>query len=1036
LRAAVHWQVSLCVALTAGSQSFTASAGQVQQSPAPVEKNVPESSLPIRAQPVKERNSALQIVITGSRIPRADLTAPSPVTVINSEEFKLEGAANVEEVLNQLPQVNPSQGEFISAGATGTATVDLRGLGSVRTLVLVNGHRLMPGDPRFSVSDINSIPTSLVQRVEVLTGGAAAVYGSDAVAGVVNFILDTKFDGLKVEGQISGYQHNNRDRFAQGLLDQRQIPYPTGNVFDGQRDNVSVAFGRSFLGQRAHVTLYSGYRRIAGLTQDRRDYSSCAITAVIAHQRPTSTLECGGAILAYPGNFFDNLGNTYQVTADRTFVPGLGRYNITPWNFYQRPDKRFTAGGFADIELASAAHAYAEVMYMNDRSLAQTSPSGDATNTETINCDNPLLSNQQRSLICRTGNFVGEIPALDANGNLVAVLGSPTPFVDPVTGAAYSRAWLPVARRSVESGPIQDDLKHSSVRLLGGLKGELGDGVSYDTSYLFGRVTLDRQERNTLSITRLGRALDVVTDPSSGQRVCRSVLIARELGVSAPGADSNCVPWDIFAIGQVTPQSTSYLAIPLNMRGSFHQRIANVNATVQLDRWGIRSPWSDEGPAINIGAENRNDSVDFNPGDAAQSGDIAGFTEQVFPIQASINLKEISGEARIPLVTDRLVRRLAFEGGFRRSWYKNGANKFVTNAYKLAVDLTAAPGLRLRLSQQRTNRAPNVQELFTPIQVDYFARDPCAGTVPQASQTRCARTGVTSAQYGHILDVPTSLIGFNAIMGGNGELQPETATTRSIGIVLEPRFLRGLDATVDWWNINLRDAIAQIGGQSIMDTCIGTGDSAFCSRVHRDPNGSLWLGNGYVDNREANIGGLRTRGIDVAADYSAYFDLIGSASFDFRGSYVLKWIVNNGGLSTPYDCAGLFGDPCGIEPRWRHTARATWDTGWGISPSIRWRHISGLKLAALDPKFNLTNDVSPAGKALPAQDYFDVATVFRVNKQLTLRFGVNNVLDREPPLIVRNTAAGGGPVNGNTYPEWYDALGRFIFASVTMNLGP
>ncbi|MFL6725036.1 MAG: TonB-dependent receptor domain-containing protein [Sphingomicrobium sp.] len=1034
LGAAVHWLLSLCaIALATGLESSAAFADQPHPLPSPKHQTIPASSLPVSAQREKERDSAPQIFVTGSRIPRINLTAVSPVTMIKSDEIKLEGTTNVEEVLNQLPQVSPSQGEFVSAGATGTATVDLRGLGPARTLVLVDGQRLMPGDPRFPVADINSIPTSLIQRVEVLTGGAAAVYGSDAVAGVVNFILDTKLDGLRIEGEISAYQHNNHDKFVQGLLDRRQIPYPRGSVFDGRRENMSVAFGHDFFDSRAHVTLYAGYRRIAGLTQDRRDYSACAITAVIVRQKPTSTLECGGAILAYPGNFFDNLGHTYQVTTDRTFVQGLGRYNFAPWNFYQRPDKRITAGGFGDFELSSAARAYVEVMDMNDRSLAQTSPSGDATNTETINCDNPLLSNQQRSLICRAGNFVGEIPIFDDNGNLAGVFGSPTRFVDPATGATFSRGWLLIARRNVEGGPIQDDLRHRSVRLLGGFKGDLGSGVTYGASYLFGRVTLNRHERNVLSITRLGRALDVVTDPSSGQPVCRSALIARQLGPSAPGADSSCVPWDIFATGQVTPQSTAYLTIPLAMRGWFAQRIGNVNATVQLDRWGIRSPLSDDSPSINLGVEDRNDSVDFKPDESAQSGDIAGFSEQVFPIRGSISTKEIFGEARIPLLTDKLVRRLAFEGGFRKSWYRKGARKFSTSAYKLALDLTVVTGLRLRTSQQRANRAPNVQELFAPIQPDFFARDPCAGTAPQASQAQCALTGVTPTQYGRILDLNTSLLGYNAIMGGNADLQPETATTRTIGIVFEPRFLSGFNATVDWWDINLRGAIAQIGAQSIIDACVATGDSNFCNRIHRDPNGSLWLGNGHVDNRQANIGGLRTRGIDVGADYSVRLGRMGSANLEFRGSYVLKSIVNKGGLSTPYDCAGLFGDPCGMQPRWRHEARVTWTAPPGISLSLRWRHMGDLRLAALDPKFNLTNNVSPADAELKAQDYFDLTTVLRVRQRFELRVGVRNLFDRQPPLIVRNTAAGGGPVNGNTYPEWYDALGRYVFASATMN---
>ena len=195
-------------------------------------------------------------------------------------------------------------------------------------------------------------------------------------------------------------------------------------------------------------------------------------------------------------------------------------------------------------------------------------------------------------------------------------------------------------------------------------KGDLGRGVTYDASYLFGRVSLERQYLNNYSIARMERALDVVSDPS-GQPVCRSVLIARNLGPSAPGANSDCVPWDVFAPGQVTPQSTAYLTIPPFMSGSFREQIGNVNATVQLDRWGIGSPWSDEISAINFGAEFRRDTIAFDPGEFAQIGDIAGFGEDVFPIQGSIDTKEIFGEARIPLFSQKPVERFAFEAGFR-----------------------------------------------------------------------------------------------------------------------------------------------------------------------------------------------------------------------------------------------------------------------------------------------------------------------------------------------------------------------------------
>ena len=1028
MRATFHWLTALCaIALATGSCAVW--ADQVHPPPAANEEVAPE----IRT--ADRRDPASQIMITGSRIPRNDLTAVSPVTRINSTEFQLVGATNVEEVLNQLPQVNPSQGEFNLAGVSGAATVDLRGLGPVRTLVLVNGHRLMPGDPRYPVPDINSIPTSIVQRVEVLTGGAAAAYGSDAVAGVVNFILDTRLNGLKIEGQIGGFQHSNRDTFAQALLDQRGLPYPKGSVFDGGRENVSVALGRSFLDARAHLTIYGGYRQIAAVKQDQRDYGACPITARIVRGSPSSVVECGGPLVSYPGNYFDNLGNSYQVTADRNFVPGITRFNSSTWNLYQRPGKRYTAGSFATFDLSKAVQLYAEVMAMKDRSLWQIGPSGDFRNTETINCDNPLLSAQQRSLICRTGNFLGEIPTLDDNGNLLQVLGSPTQFMDPVTGTTYPRAWLLVSRRNVEGGPIQDDLTHKSIRSLGGLKGDLGRGVSYDASYLFGRVTLRRQYRNNLSITRLARALDVVSDPSSGQPICRSVLIARNLGPSMAGADANCLPWDVFASGQVTPQSVAYLSIPPSMKGSFQQQVGNVNATIELGSWGIGSPWSDEGSVINIGAEFRRDTVEFNPDAFSQTADIAGFGDQVFPIEGSISANEIFGEVRIPLVTNKLIQSLTFEGGFRQSWYKNPKSSSSSSAYKFALDLTPVSGVRIRASQQRAIRAPNILELLAPQQPDSFNRDPCAGALPAASETQCAMTGVTPTQYGHIGNI-NGLFEYNAIIGGNPNLRSEAATTRTIGVVVRPGFLRGFNATIDWWDIRLNGAIASIGAQTIMDNCIAGGDLSFCNRIHRDPSGSLLLGDGHVDNRQANLGGFKIRGIDGSADYFVRLGRIGSANLEFRGGYVLRWIIDNGGLSAPYDCAGLFGAPCGMQPRWKHTARASWNTPYGIMLSSQWRHIGGATLGALDPRFNLTDQVSPAYTKLRAQDYLDVATVFRVRKGLQLRFGINNVLDRQPPLIIGNTAAGDGPYNGNTYPNWYDALGRYIFASVNVAFEP
>jgi outer membrane receptor protein involved in Fe transport len=936
---------------------------------------------------------------------------------------KLEGAILAEELLNQLPQVAPSEGAFISNGAGGIATVDLRNLGASRTLVLVNGRRMGPGDPRNPLPDINMIPTSLIQRVEVLTGGASSVYGSDAVSGVVNFILDTKLEGLRVDGQASVFQHDNRN--GSGLaeaLERAGIAYPTGNTVDGGRQNIDVAFGHGFFDDRAHVTLYAGYRRLDAVAQASRDYSACPAEAT---EQDATILECGGSFTGFPANFITNFADSNSIPGiltlgpDRTFVPGFNIFNFAPWNYYQRPDRRWTAGGFADAEISSALRPYVEVMYLDDRSLSQIAPSANFGNTGTINCDNPLLSDQQKSLVCFTGNFIGEFPIIDDDGNVLGIEGSPIPFTDPVTGDTYFRGRLIVLRRGVDTGPRQEDLRHKTLRLLGGVKGDVGRGVSYDISYLRNRAKMNTVHLNDYLVSRLRRALDVISDPATGQPVCRSVLT---------GEDPACVPWDIFRLEGVSPEASAYVNFTSFRKGTVTEQVANANMTVDFGEWGVRSPWSDEAPAINLGAEFRKDELDYEPD--PHGADIAGSPED-FPVHGSTEVKELFAEARIPLLTDRIIERLAFEGGYRQSWYSNPSSEISSNAYKLALDLTAVRGLRFRATQQRAVRAPNIVELFFPPISDFFEFDRCAGPTPQATQAECALTGVSASQYGHILRSPGTF-GYNAISGGNPDLEPETATTRTAGVVLEPAFLRGFNATIDWWSIDLKGAIEEVRPQTIMNTCLATGDPFFCNRIHRDANGSLWLTpEGFVDSRLVNIGSIKIRGIDVGATYTRGLGSHGSVTAEFLGSYLDRFTVDNGGLSTPVDCAGKIGVVCvHPTPRWRHKARLTWDTPSGISLSFHWRYTGKMSTIPL-PDFP---PPGPLTKHVRATSFFDLSALFRVQRKLVLRFGVNNIFDREPPLVPLGPGASPSPGwNGNIYPQWYDPLGRYIFAGFTVN---
>jgi len=438
------------------------------------------------------------IVVTGSRIPQPNLESVAPITVVNNQDIKLQGTTRVEDVLNSLPSVFASQASSLSNGADGTASVDLRGLGTSRTLTLVNGRRLLPGDPSptsGSAADINIVPASLLKRVEVLTGGASSTYGADAVAGVVNFIMDTDFEGIRLDGQYSLYQHNNRNKFMQGLINDKLaagLPgygFPNGSVADGGTVDATLSMGTKFGDGRGHIMAYFGYRKVKPVLQARRDYSAC----VLQNSR-AGVPTCGGSATSGNGNaiVFDDPRGTGVTSTIYTFAPGGGfnnstsLYNFGPTNYYQRPDRRYTAGFFANYEINDAIKPYLEFMFMDDRTVAQIAPSGDFGNTLTINCDNPLMSATQHATICNPNNlingFLGNFPlAVGAPYNDVpGPGGAPLVFTDPATGATYNQAFFQLLRRNVEGGPRQADLQHTNYRAVIGSKGDLGKGWSYD----------------------------------------------------------------------------------------------------------------------------------------------------------------------------------------------------------------------------------------------------------------------------------------------------------------------------------------------------------------------------------------------------------------------------------------------------------------------------------------------------------------------------------------------------------------------------
>ncbi|MDB5693815.1 MAG: TonB-dependent receptor [Alphaproteobacteria bacterium] len=1034
-----------CGALGIAAPAFAQDQRQdTQPQTGPVEASNPNVSANADTQAADQGT----IVITGSRIPQPNLTSVSPVTVINSQEVRLSGTTRTEDLLNALPQVTASQAGNVSNGSTGTATVNLRNLGTTRTLVLINGRRMVPGDPTSSAADLNAVPATLIERVDVLTGGASSVYGADAVAGVVNFIMNTNFEGIRLDGQYSFYQHdNNTNSGLIPALNARGFGFPRGSAADGGTVDLSGQIGASFDDGRGHVVAYGTYRKNSAITQNQRDYSACVAQTSAANANFT----CGGSATSANGTVIAFQGGTstlFQIGPNRTLRPGFTPFNFAPTNYYQRPDERYSLGFFANYEISPALRPYMDGMFMDDRTVAQIAPSGDFGNTFAINCDNPLLGASQRAVICAPENllttpdlfgvFPGTVTAPDVTDCTTrgpVACRTPRVFIDPNTGLPYFKGFAQILRRNVEGGGRRDDREHQQFRIVAGMRGDLGKAWSYDASYQYGRTNFSDTYTNDFSITRLRNALDVVAGPG-GVPVCRSVLA---------GTDTACVPYDIFGTGTVSQAAVNYLSTPGFQRGVNGETVATVSLTGKLGEYGLQFPWAENGVGVALGAEYRKESLDFQT-DAAfsllPSSDLAGQGAPTLSTTGAFDVREVFAEVRIPIVENGFFQNLSLEAGYRHSNYeiKGTSNRFSTDTYKIGGDFAPIRDIRFRASYNRAVRAPNIQELFAPVHVQLDgATDPCSGHTLTAADTGCLAQGLHVGQF----VAPNPAAQYNGQVGGSLNLTPEVAKTYTVGVVLQPRFIPRLAITVDWYKINIKNAIQQIGADTILATCDATLNPLFCGLVHRDSSGSLWRSAaGFVIDQPRNIGGFSTRGIDVGASYSMNIGRWGGLSLNANGTWLDKLIVNTG-ISTPFNCAGLYGTICsgggsltGPNPKWRHRARVTWNAPDGIGLSLQWRYLGSVLLDKASTEPGLKGAFSQHDRTIPSQNYFDLALTAKVGDHYQFRLGVNNILDREPPIIGSNggvSVCPGTYCNGNTFPGTYDPLGRYIFAGVTLD---
>ena len=963
-----------------------------------------------------------ELVVTGSRIPQPNLNSISPIQTVGSREVQLGGRPATIDILNQLPQV--TQNAAVDLGPTsnplsgpgGVATVDLRGLGPQRTLVLVNGRRLGVGDPNTGnpnpAPDINQIPSQLIDRIEVLTGGASATYGSDAVAGVVNFIMKKNFEGVQIDYQTSVYQHSNHNDLAKSLLSNAspdKVPVP-GKEWDGRSYDTSIIFGANAPDAKGNVTGYFTYHKQDPVNFSTRDWAACQL-AVSGAGVPSCTGSSNSNFFASSDGKF---AGTLSVVGNQ-FLPRSGTrqtsppfvFNSNPYEYLIQDSTRYTAGFFANYQLNSHAELYSEFGFMNDRTNVNIAPSGlfrgggpSSTAGFLINCGNPLLSAQQKTALnCSAADI-----------------------------ASNATRDLQIGRRNIEGGPRNSYYEHTNYRVVFGARGDIAGPWKYDIYGSYYYTTFNTAIQNYLSLARVQDAL--LVGGTAANPVCLS-------------GNAGCVPYNIFTTGGVSQAQAQSLQEIGTATGAFTQRIVEASVTGDLGEYGLKSPWSNDGVGVALGVTQRRDHLRFQADAAEESGDLSGGSGAAVPVNNSLRAAEVYGEARVPLMQDQpFVKDALLELGYRYSDYSTGIQ---AKTYKIGFQYAPIDDLRFRGSYNKAIRAPNILELYTPssaTNTSVVSEDPCAqGAIEPATPAQCAHTGVTAAQFGNILQCPAGQCAI--LQGGNTHLSPETAKTFTVGALVRPRFLSGLTFSVDYFHIKQTNVIGQISIDTTLQRCLTTGDQRFCSLVVRNPtNGILFSTTpgvpGYIVGTSVNVGAGTLAGLDFQGSYQLPMEAMGvdkwgGVTFDFNGTYTMKNTTVQLPGDPAYDCAGLFGPTCGntVNPKWRHTLRVSWTTPWtGVTLSGNWRFI-GHTIYENDSSEPIIggSTPNPYNHKVGAVSYFDLAGLWRVNDMFSVRGGINNLFDKDPPLMASAIVGTGLP---NTYPT-YDLLGRKLFIGVTAN---
>lgn len=917
------------------------------------------------------------VVVTGTRVKNPNLEQASQIQVVGENEIAFQNADAAEELIRQLPGVAPGIGPNVNNGQGGAATLNLRNLGTNRNIILLDSQRIvlfgLAGE-----TDTNLIPVSLIERVELVTGGASSVYGADAIAGVTNFITKRDFSGVEL-----------------------QTSYRITEESDGQVFRTELTFGGDFADGRGNAAFSIGYRDQNPVLQGDREIGEVSLSSASGLRQGSATAAPGS--LFAPGVIAGGLD-----PATGAIVVGVNNdFNFSPLNLFQTPQERYNIYAQANYDITDAIEAYGSAFFVRTFVEANLAPSGTFTNTWQLPLSNPFLPTPFRNQLC------GALAIAQATCDAAAAA---TSLTDP----NYREVSFQFGRRFVEAGPRVQQFTTDAFQLTTGLRGDLSETWSWDVSGTYGESTQDQVRTGWGLASRLQQSL----------RAFDTTTCAVTTG--------GCVPINLFGAPGTLGQGAVDFVTQAATSQTLQTSLANVIASVNGDLGSFRSPWAENPIGVAFGGEYR-EYATTRTSDLATStpNEVLGAGAPAPAVQGRYDSYEAFAEVIAPVLENvPFIKSLQIEAGVRYSDYSTTGTSVT---WKAGGNWIINDDFRIRGVYQRAVRSPNIGELFAPqvVGLNNLTTDPCQQALPvgnAALTALCVATGVPAGLIGTV--IPPIAGQVNQTTGGNPLLDVETASTFTAGIVGTPAFLPNLTFSFDYFNINISDAISTPAVGDVVNGCFSAvlnpsqTFNAFCALIGRNPGtGSL---NGPQSDTPgiilaaSNLGTFNTSGFDWSLSYNRDVGALGSLAFNHQGTHTLENRFQANPNSIDRDCVGFYGVNCDPgQPKWQFNQRVTWSYDH-FDVSLRHRFIGGL---AVDPTQPGAAGLFPAFKSIDAANYFDLTARFTLREGIDLTATVDNLLDKGPP-VVGNTIGSTAFNSGNTFPTIYDALGRTYTATL------